>query len=102
MIADFELIGRMMNTSPRHIGDVQQAVDTANVNEGTVLGKILDRAVNDEANVDLGKGFSLLFVDDLISQDLSREDDIVSTTAELNDLGLDVLADVCIKSADGP
>ena len=32
----------MLDTLPRHIGDVEQTVYAAQVNEGTVIGKILD------------------------------------------------------------
>ena len=34
------------HATPCHVGDVQQAVDTAQVNEGTVFGDVLDHALH--------------------------------------------------------
>ena len=34
----------MLDPLPRHIRDVQQTIDTAKVDEGTIVGEILDHA----------------------------------------------------------
>jgi len=39
----------MGEAAPAHIGDVQEAVDAAEVNERTVVGEVLDRAGEDRA-----------------------------------------------------
>ena len=36
--------GWMSDPSPRHVGDMQKAVDSAKVDEGTVVGNILDHS----------------------------------------------------------
>ena len=36
----------MLDALPGHIGDVQQAVNTTEVNEGTVVGEVLDHTLN--------------------------------------------------------
>ena len=36
----------MLDASPRHVGDVQQTVDAAEVDERTVVGKVLDQALD--------------------------------------------------------
>src|SRR5216684_1194903 len=41
LVADVDQVAGMGQTSPRHIGDVQQAVDSAQVHESAVLGQIL-------------------------------------------------------------
>jgi hypothetical protein len=44
LVADLHDFRRMRHTAPRHVGDVQQAVDTAEVDERSVVGEILHRA----------------------------------------------------------
>jgi hypothetical protein len=39
----------MFDALPRHVRDVQQAVDATQVNERTVVGEVLDRATYDRA-----------------------------------------------------
>jgi len=38
LIADIHQIARMSQTSPRHIGDVQQSIQSPEIHEGSVLG----------------------------------------------------------------
>ena len=35
-------LGRMLDALPRHIGDMQQAVDAAEIDECAVVGQVLD------------------------------------------------------------
>ena len=42
--ADRQDLGRVVDAAPGHVGDVQQAVNTAQVDEGTVFGDVLDHA----------------------------------------------------------
>src|SRR6202022_2051852 len=48
-LADGEHLGRVIDPPPGDIGDVQQAVDAAEINERTVIGDVLDDAVDDLA-----------------------------------------------------
>ena len=41
-VADINDFGRMLDALPCHIGDVQQPVDTAEVDERAVVGQVLD------------------------------------------------------------
>ena len=43
LVADVDDFGRMLDALPRHVGDVQQAVDAAEVHERAVVGEVLDR-----------------------------------------------------------
>src|SRR5215831_19206820 len=90
----------MMQTAPRHVGYVKQTVDPADVDECAVFGQVLDRSVDDVADVDLRQRLSLLLIDDLVSDDLPRKDHIVSPPAEFDDLRLDIFADVCVELTD--
>ena len=43
-LADLQRLGRMIDTLPGNIGDVQQAVDAAQINKGAIIGDVLDDA----------------------------------------------------------
>src|SRR5439155_1751885 len=45
-LADGQHLGRVIDAAPGDIGDVQQAVDAAEVDERTVIGDVLDDAVD--------------------------------------------------------
>src|SRR5690606_17454556 len=45
LLADFHHLGRMAHALPGHVGDVQQAVDAAQVHERAVVGEVLDHAL---------------------------------------------------------
>ena len=44
--ADCQDLGWVVHTAPCHVGDVQQAVNAAQVNECTVFSDVLDHTVN--------------------------------------------------------
>jgi hypothetical protein len=43
-LTDLHHLGRVADTAPGHVGDVQQTVDAAEVDERTVFGDVLDHA----------------------------------------------------------
>ena len=49
LVADLEELGRVVDAAPAHVGDVEQAVDAAEVDERAVLGDVLDDALDDLA-----------------------------------------------------
>src|SRR6201991_3725580 len=49
LVADVDDFGRVTHALPRHVGDVQQAVDAAEVDECAVIGEVLDHALHDRA-----------------------------------------------------
>src|SRR5262249_19669158 len=48
-LIDLEELRRMRHAAPRHVGDVQQAVDAAEIDERAVVGDVLDDAAQDLA-----------------------------------------------------
>src|SRR5579862_6415158 len=46
LVPDLDDLGRMLDALPRHVGDVQQAVDAAQVDERAVVGEVLDRTAH--------------------------------------------------------
>ena len=49
VLADIQRLGRMVDAPPGDVGDVQQAVDAAEIDEGAVIGDVLHDAVEDLA-----------------------------------------------------
>ena len=45
LVADLEHLARVVDAAPGHVRDVQQAVDAAEIDEGAVLGEVLDGAL---------------------------------------------------------
>src|SRR5690606_9246305 len=41
-VANVDDLGRMLDTLPSHVGDVQQAIYAAQINERAVVGEVLD------------------------------------------------------------
>jgi hypothetical protein len=64
---------------PRHVGDVQQAVDAAEVDERTVVGEVLDHAADDRAFVQVVEQLGALFaLRVLFDHGTARNDDVVA------------------------
>ena len=49
LLAYIEHLGRMIDASPGDVGHVQEAIDAAEIDEGAVVGDVLDHAVDDLA-----------------------------------------------------
>ena len=91
-VADVDDFRRMLDALPRHVRDVQQAIDAAQVDERTVVGEVLDRALDDRAFLQLLEQFSALCAVFLLDDRTTRNDDVVALLIELDDLELEHLA----------
>ena len=60
LVVDLEHVAGMVDPAPAHVGDVQQAVDAAQVDERAEVGDVLDRALADLADLDLLEELLLL------------------------------------------
>ena len=54
-LVDLHHLGWMADTSPAHVGNMQQTVDTAQVNERTEVGDVLDRSLTQLTFCDFGQ-----------------------------------------------
>jgi len=84
----------MIDPSPAHVGDVQQAVDAAEINERTELGDVLDDALAALADFELGQELGLLFGPLGLDQRTAADDDIAPCFVDLQHQALDGLAQV--------
>src|SRR5262249_50444883 len=101
LVVDLEHLGRVLDATPAHVGDVEQAVDAAEVDEGAVLGDVLDDALDDHALGEVLQGAGLHLVALFFEQHAAREHDVTALFVELDDLELVGLPDQLIEVADG-
>ena len=85
-LADGHDLGRMVHAAPRHVGDVQQAVDAAEIDERTVLGDVLDDAVDDLTLFEVGHELGALLGAALFEDGAARHDDVAAAAIHLEDL----------------
>src|SRR5690606_19049794 len=76
---------RMVDAAPGHVGDVQQAVNAAEVNERTVIGDVLDDAVDNLAFFEVLNDFRTLLSTGLFENRTARNDDVAATLVHLED-----------------
>ena len=88
-----------MTRPQRHVGDVQQAVDAAEVDEGAVLGEVLDDALDDLAFLQLLERHLLQLGALLLEEHAARQHDVAALLVELDDLELGALADERVEVA---
>ena len=85
-VADVDDLARMIDAPPGHVGDVQQAVDAAQIDERAVVGDVLDEAVDDLAFGQLGDDLGALLGARGFQDLAARYDDIAATAVHLQDL----------------
>ena len=79
-------IGRMADPSPRHVRDMEQAVNAAEIDERSVFGDVLDHAVNCVAFLDSLDDRPALTLALLFQDRAARDDDVAATPIHFQDL----------------
>ena len=92
LVVDLEQLGRMADAAPRHVGDVQQAVDAAEIDERAVVGDVLDDALEHLALGERLERVLLLLGVLLLEQRLAREHDVAALLVDLDDAHAQLLA----------
>ena len=85
-LADMERLGRMVDAAPGDVGDVQQAVDAAQIDEGAVIGDVLDHAREDLAFLERGDQLRARLGAALLEHGAARDDDVAARAVHLEDL----------------
>ena len=86
LFADLHDLGRMLDALPRHVGDVQQAVDAAEIHERTVVGEVLDHALDGRAFLQIVEQRRALGAVFLLDHGAPRDHDVIALLVELDDL----------------
>ena len=94
LLADLDNLGRMVDVVPGELGDVDEAVDTAEVDEGAEVNDGGNGALETHARLELGQDLGALGLTGLLEHDATGEDDVVAVAVHLDDAGLDAGAHV--------
>src|SRR6185312_13198539 len=96
-IADAYHFRRVSHTAVRHVADVQQAIDAAEIDERAVVRQILDRAGHDRAFAQLAEhgGFPRRQI--LFHRQLARHDNVSAPPIHFDDLDRNVLPKKLIR-----
>ncbi len=93
LLVDLEHLAGVPDAAPGHVGDVQEAVDAAQVHERAEIGDVLDRSLADLVLRDVGQQLGLRLRAALLDQLAAADHDVAALLVDFEDLGLDLLAD---------
>ena len=99
-LANLDDLGGVVDVLPGQLGDVHQAVDAAQVHEGTEVDDGGDDAGADLALLQRGEEGLADLALGLLEPGTAGQDHVVAVLVQLDDLGLDLLADVRLQVAD--
>src|SRR6266581_4717940 len=76
VIANLEKFGWILQASPRHVGHMQQAIQSPEINERAVISQVFDLAFDNNVFLDLAEGLALLAGVLLFKHGFARQHDI--------------------------
>src|SRR5665213_1547544 len=85
-LADMERLGRVIDAPPGDVGDVEQAVDAAQIDKGAVIGDVLDHAGEHLAFLERGDQLGTLLRAALFEHGPARDDDVAARAIHFEDL----------------
>ena len=88
-LVDRHHLRRMADAAPAHVGDVQQAVDAAQVDERAEVGDVLDHALAELADFELLEQLRLLLGPLGLDQAAAADDDVAACFVDLEHEALD-------------
>ena len=92
----------MVDPAPRHVGDVEEPVDAAEVDEGAVIGDVLDHALHDLAVLEHFQGLGLLLLHRFFQNGLAGKDDVAALLVDLDDAHFELFAAQAVQIAHRP
>src|SRR5699024_10780347 len=100
LVAHLHDLARMVDVLPRQLGDVHQAINAAEIDERSEVDDRGDNALADLPLLQLGEEVLPDLGLRLLEPGTPRQDDVVAVLVELDDLGLELLADVRLQVTD--
>ena len=99
-LVEFNHFGRMVDAAPREVGDVDETVQTAEIDECTVGNDVLDSTFEDLTDFEFADDFSLLSFDFSLDESLVRNNDVLVVVVDLHHLELHGLANIHVEVAN--
>jgi hypothetical protein len=99
-VADRDNLGGMVDVAPGKLGDVDQAVDAVEVDEGAEVDDVRDLALDDLAGRQAAEDLLADLLALLLEHGAAREDDVVARAVELDHLALERLAHELVEILD--
>src|SRR5687768_16155353 len=99
---DMHELRGMRDAAPRHVGDVEQAVDAAEIDERAEVGDVLDDALPYLILLELLHQLLALAGPLDLEDHAARDDDVATTLVELDDLELVLLAKQLVDVRHAP
>ena len=102
LVADRDDRGRVVDVLPGQLRDVHEPVHATKVDEGAEVDDRRHDALSDLARLEVDEELATLLALGLLEPGAPREHDVVAVLVELDDLGLEGLADVRLQVAHTP
>src|SRR5688500_3665741 len=99
---DLHHLRGVRDAPPRHVGDVQQAVDATEIDERTEVGDVLDHALPDLVLLEFLHQLLALAGPLGLEDHSTRDDDVAATLVQLDDLELVLLPEKLVDVRHAP
>ena len=90
---------RMIDTSPREVGDMHKTINTAKIDEDTEVGDRLDDSFEDEPLLKPCKDLLALACKVLLKENFMRDDNVLVGVIDLHDTDIELAVDQSIEIA---
>src|SRR5206468_11978780 len=85
-LADGQRLRRMIDAAPGNVGDMEQPIDAAEIDESAVIGDVLDHAAEDLALFEARNELGALLGATLLEHGPARHNDVAARAVHLEDL----------------
>ena len=90
----------MLDAAPAHIGDVEETIETVEIDERTEIGDVLHAALLDLVLLERGEQLGLLLGHRALDELTTRNDEVTTLVGNLDDLEIEGLTDVGLELLD--
>ena len=101
LLADFQHFLRVRDATPGHIGDMEESVHAAEVDERAEIGDVLDFALTELADLHFLQELSAHILAGFFEEFAAGNDDVVAFLVDLEDLEIVFLVDEVVDVLDG-
>src|SRR5581483_5323043 len=99
-VADRDHLGGMVDVAPGELRDVDQAVDSVQVNEGTEVDDVRDLALDHLTGLEAAQDLLADLLALLLEHRAAGEDDVVARAVQLDHLALELLTHELVQVLD--